>query len=140
MRTNTDITIYNKYYSEDDKDYAYLRTVVSDVEWENRKARNVLASGGNIAADQAVIYIPFARGAAYKSPKAWQALDAGDKPDYWTLERGSLIAKGTLTTEITGATTTDTLKNTYDDVLEISSVDTYDMGSLALQHWKVSGK
>ena len=144
MRTNCDITIYNKYISSGaDK---YQLTVIPLVEWENRKAANTLATGGNINADSATIFIPFARDANYVKPKAWQALSS--KTGKWTLQKGDFIVKGVVSDTIHDAVVSPAsaafnisdLKKKYDDVLEISSVDTMDFGSLSLQHWKVSAK
>ena len=138
MKTNSDITIYNKYIVAATRTEAYQRTQVQDVAWESRKAANVLATGGNLAADAARIFIPFARDEDYLDPKAWQALST--KTGKWTLQVGDIIVKGLISTEISGATTITTLKNTYDNVLIITSVDTMDMGSESMQHWQVGAR
>jgi len=131
----------------------YQRTVVADVAFEARKAANVLATGGNIAANSARVFIPFARGANYLKPKAWQVLTT--KTGKWTLQEGDYIVKGAVTDEIHAlipahgtdpiipavpAFTITNLKTLYDDVLQVMSVDTMDMGSLHLQHWNVGLK
>ena len=134
MKTNTGITIYNRVTGTE----TYQRTQISAVMWENRKARNVIASGGNMAADQASIYIPMVGQTAYLKPKAWQALVS--KTGKFTIQVGEYIVKGLVTDEIGTGFTITALKAKYDDVLQISSVDTMDMGSAALQHWKVSAK
>ena len=138
MLTNTALTLYNKYYDSGTKEDVYQRTVIPAVMWENRKAANTLASGGRIAANQAAVYIPKAQGADYVAPKAWLALV--DKTGKWTLQDGDILIKGTVVTEIGGTTTSTVIRDTYDDVLEITSVDTIDMGSVALQHWEVGAK
>ena len=134
MKTNSDLTIYNRVANSE----TYQRTQIVGVVWENRKAANVLASGGNIAADQASIYIPLARGAAYLAPKAWQALVT--KTGKWTLQNGDYIVKGLVTDTIGTGFTITALKAKYDDVLQITSVDTMDSGSPALQHWQLGAK
>jgi hypothetical protein len=142
MRTNTSCTVYNKYVTAGNA--LYQRTVISAVEWENRKAVNVIKSG-LLEADSAVIFIPSSNVTTYLKPKAWQALST--KTGKWTLQNGDVIVKGTVTDEIHAAvvsppsaafTMTD-LKAKYDDVITVHSVDTFDLGSTALQHWKVSG-
>jgi len=136
MRTNTDCTIFNKYIvSSVEK---YQRTVIADVAWENRKQANILATGGNIAANSARIFIPFARGTNYLKPKAWQALTT--KTGKFTFQEGDFIVKGAVTDEIGTGFTMTNLKAKYDDVLQVTSVDTMDMGSLHLQHWNVGLK
>ena len=84
--------------------------------------------------------------ANYVKPKAWLALVS--KTGKWTLAEGDMIVKGTVTDEIhpavvsppSAAFTVSNLKAKYDDVLAITSVDTFDMGSMALRHWEVGAK
>lgn len=142
MRTNCVATIYNRYIVSGVEHYQ--RSVISAVEWENRKAANVIQSG-LLAADSAVIYIPFTVGVNYIGPVAWRALSI--KAGKWTLTVGDVLVKGAVTDEIHDAvvsppnaafTMTD-LKAKYDDVVVIKSVDKMDYGSYPLQHWKVSG-
>ncbi len=151
MNVNTGITIYNKYIVNSKE--AYQRTQVTDIEWQSRKGSNVIATGGNIAADAAKIVIPVVRGTNYLAPKAWQALVS--KTGKWTLQIGDFIVKGLITDEIhdlipeiTGppvipaipAFTITNLKAKYDDVLSISSVDLKDGGSQLLERWEVAAK
>lgn len=145
MRTNCDITLYNRYLVSGAEKWQRMQITAPvgyAVLWENRKASNVIRSG-LLAADQATIYIPFSRGAAFLAPKAWQALTT--KTANWTLQVGDLIVKGRVTDEIHDAIvsppsvafTVTMLKAKYDDVLTIKSVDTMDLGSVSLRHWKV---
>lgn len=148
MRTNCDITIYNRYVVSGAE--KYQRVVVLGVAWENRKAANTLASGGKIAAYSARVFIPFARGVSYIEPKAWQALTS--KTGKWTLQEDDVIVKGAVTDEIVAASTDPithvvtpaftitSLKAKYDDVLTVASVDTMDTGSFSMQHWNVGLK
>ena len=132
MIPNTDITIYNKYGTEN-----YQRTVVPDVVWQATKAVSG-AQSGLLSSNVAAILIPFARDTNYLAPKAWLALVT--KTGKWTLKEGDYIVKGSVSTEITGATTISTLKATYDDVVMITSVDVMDQGSPAVQHFDVGCK
>lgn len=138
MNTNTALTIYNKYYDTSTKTEKYQRFLLSAVEWEDRKDSNVLASGGDKAANQATIYIPLSVGAAYKKPKPWLAL--ADKTANFTLQIADLVVKGNVADELSASFTPSDLLNKYDDVLRITSVDTFDMGSLNMRHWKVGAK
>lgn len=104
-------------------------------------ASNVLAAGGNQAVNQAQIYIPFPIGkATYKKPKEWLALSVADKADYWTAQVDDLIYKGQLSQELSDDYTPSELKADYDDVLRVSSIDTYDEGSYIMRHWKLGAK
>lgn len=139
MKTNTALTLYNKYYDSESGLNVYPRTVIPAVMWQNRKARNVLASGGNLAVDQATIFIPFTGNLDnFTAAKAWLALS--DKSANWTLQRGDLVVKGEVNDELGSEFTPSDLKAKYDDVLEISMIDTMDMGSKKLQHWQVGAK
>jgi hypothetical protein len=142
MRTNCVATVYNRYIVSGAEHYQ--RTVIGNVAWFNTKASNVLRSG-LLAADSAVIYVPLSNGANYIDPKPWTALTV--KTGFWTLAVGDVIVKGLVTDEIHDAVvsppsvafTMTNLKAAHDDVITIKSVDTFDMGSASLRHWKVSG-
>jgi len=132
MRTNCSITIYNKYLVN--RIETWQRVQVESVQWEQRHARNQ-----NDSDDLATIYIPMTRGANYLKPRAWQALVS--KSGKWTLQVGDVIVKSLVSNELaTGGFTLTSLKNTYDDVLVITSVDTRDFGSANMQHWQVGAK
>ena len=136
MKTYHDLTLYNKYASSGDE--AYQRTQIQGVHWENRKGSNVIASGGNIAADQVAVFIPFVRGDNYLDSKAWLSLVS--KVGKWTLKVGDYLVKGLVADEIIGAFTISSLKAKYDDVLQITTVDFADYGTARSQHWKLGGK
>ena len=139
MKTNTPLTIYNKYYDQDLQKEVYQRKVIPAVMWEDRKDRNVIATGGNLAANQATIYIPFTWDLpTFLKPKAWLAL--ADKTTNWTIQKGDILVKGELTQELGSSYTPSDLKADYDDVLSVASLDTMDLGSFALQHWKIGAQ
>lgn len=138
MRTNSNITIYNKYIDASTRTEKYQRTEILQVAWENRKGSNILASGGNIAVDQATIFIPSMGRENYLAGKEWKALTS--KTGYWTLQVGDVIVRGLVTDSISGATTITSLKEKYNDVLVVSSVDFMDAGSLNMHHWKVGAQ
>ena len=131
MRTNADLTLYNKYLVN--RVEVWQRVEILQVQWEQRHARNQ-----NDSDDLATIYIPLARGDDYLTPRNWQAL--GSKSGYWTLQVGDVVVKNLVEDEISVSTPLSLLKNTYDDVLVITSVDVRDFGSPDLQHWQVGAK
>jgi IMP dehydrogenase/GMP reductase len=135
MRTNANITIYNKYVDPETLSEKYQRHQIVAIAWESRKAVNVIRSGGYIEADRAALYIPFRRGEYYQGPIAWQALV--DKSGFWTLQQGDFVVKGLVTDEISDTFTITDLSRKYDDVFTISSIDTMDQGSPHLHHWQV---
>lgn len=136
MRTNSPCTIYNKYIVN--RVATFQRVQIAAVAWENRKAKNSLAVGGGITANQARIFIPFARGLNYVEPIAWQALV--NKAGFWTLQKGDVIAKGLIATDIENATQLTQIKETVDNVFVIDSIDTMDGGSISMHHWQIEAK
>jgi hypothetical protein len=135
MRNNADLTIYNKYIDPATRTEAWQRTQIRGVLWENRKASNVLASGGNMAANQANIYVPFMRGAEYLPYTEW--LQLSSKTGYWTFQDGDFVVRGLVNDAISGSFTISDLKAKYRDVLSIRSVETMDMGSYGMCHWQI---
>jgi len=148
MQHNCTCTLYNKISGTE----TYQRVVIPEVEWENRKGVNGMKSGA-LASNSARVFVKKSLGANYVKPKAWQTLTT--KTGKWTLQEGDVIVKGTVTDEIHVAIpysagppivqavadfTVTSLKNKYDDVLTITSVDTFDMGSLSMQHWELGAK
>jgi hypothetical protein len=132
MRTNSDVTIWNKYRVANID--TWQRVVVPDVAWEQRHARSQFDSD-----DLATVYIPMARDEDYLSPRVWQALS--DKSSNWTIQVGDVIAKGSISQALTaGIYTLSNLKAAYDDVLVITAVDTYDYGSANMQHYRIGAK
>ncbi|RUM43009.1 MAG: hypothetical protein DSY80_06270 [Desulfocapsa sp.] len=136
MKTNADLTIYNRYISS--RADVYLRTVVKKVALENQRAVRNRSHGGVISDDKAIVYIPMAHGGDYLSPKDWQALST--KTGNWTLQEGDIIVKGEVADTISSAFTVSDLMAKYDDVLKITAVDTWDAGSSSMHHWQVSAK
>lgn len=134
MKTNSDITIFNKHVDPTTRGEVWQRTQIVGVTWENSKAANVLRSG-LIEADKVAVYIPYARGASYLSPRAWQALSV--KTGRWTLQAGDVLVRGLISEDIDADYTISNLKAEYDDVMVVRSVDLMDAGSQALWHWQV---
>lgn len=146
MKTNADVTLYNRYIDAGTRSERYQRTYLSGVLWENRKAAEVLAGGGEMAANQAAVYIPRARGAAYLPPADWLAL--AEKSGFWTLQPGDYLVRGLAVEEISDELDEEAsvlfgigdLKAKYGTVLRIASVDEMDTGSAALAHWQIGAR
>lgn len=136
MLTNANLTVYNKYVDSATRSEKYQRASIIGVFWENRSAANKLATGGQIAADKARVFVPFQRGANYVKPKAWANL--ANKAGKWTLAEGDVIVYGLVSDEITGSFSITDLQKKHDDVLTVTSVDRQD--ALGLGHWEVGAK
>ena len=136
MRTNADITIYNRHFDKATRLDKYQRTILYGVFWDERKAVNRLQSGLEDA-DEVTIIIPFTVAAdkKYVPPKEFEKLL--DKSNYFTLQEGDRVVKGAVDFEITGKASD--LDKEY-EAFTITSVDTKDFGSLHMRHWEVGAK
>lgn len=118
MRTNTDITLYSKSIVAGEE--SYIRSVIRDVKWEDRRAANA-RQPGEIKADDVAIYIPMARGVL-------------------SIRVGDVIVRGIVTDEISPAFTVTALRAKYPlSVCAVKSVDRMDQGSPAIRHWQIGG-
>jgi len=128
---NSDITIYNKYILN--RAEKYQRFELYGVVWQATDA--ISRAKEQVAANSALIMIPFALGIEYQKPKAWQANRTG-----WTLQEGDIVVRGIATEEIDTEYTISNLRSDYDDVVMITSVAAMDEGSLNVRHWEVNCK
>ena len=136
MYTNSNITIYNKYFDKATRTDKYQRTVLYGVFWDDRKAMNRVQSGLQDA-DEVFIAIPFTVNIdkQYFNPKEFEKLE--DKTGYFTLQEGDRVVKGEIDFEVTSKLSD--LDKQY-EAFTITSVDTKDFGSSHMKHWEVGGK
>lgn len=119
---NTDITVYNRYYDKNLEIDCYKRTVIRDVDWQEKQEGSIQDKG--LIVDSSVkIFIDKLNN--YISPKAFRKLE--NKENYFTLDIGDLIAKGNIDFEITGQKpfTIKNLEQDYDDVTSILAVSKF---------------
>lgn len=136
MKTNSDITLYNKYLDKETRLDKYQRTVLKGVFWEDKKAYNRLQSGLE-SADEVSIIVPFKvpLERQYLSPKEFEK--AIDKSSYFTLQETDRVVKGIIDYEITSKVSD--LDKEY-EAFTITSVDTKDFGSNHMRHWELGCK
>lgn len=143
------VTLYN--VSEDPTTLAltYNITILDGVFLDIGKTRNVEKTG--LADANAVnLFIPFSVNAVdgqtnaaktYISPKAYRRLE--DKTGYWTLEPGG-ESSGADCFFVKGRVVSNEgyrdLREKYDNVYDVSTVDLRDFGSEDMQHWQVGGR
>lgn len=132
MRTNADMTIYNKVFDKATRMDKYQRTTLYGVFWDESKAYNRLQSGLE-SADKVFIVVPFSTPAEreYISPKEFEKLD--DTTDYFTIREEDRVVKGRIDLEIDKSTDLDREFEAF----TITSVDTKDFGSFHMQHWEL---
>ncbi len=160
-----EVTIFNKKYDESIKDYVYIRTYLVGVNLDLTKAINVIKSGLENA-NTGTLVVPdsveseekqFLRPKEYKRAKVFNPLTVSDvnksevntmnkikvlslenSEEVWTLQPGDIIVSGLIDYVIKNENTIKKLRDEYDDVYEIVSVDTKLKGGLP--HWEVGLK
>lgn len=133
-----EITIFNKKYDETTRDYKYVRTYLIGVNLDLSKAANVIKSGLENA-NIGTLIVPEdvdSDNKIFTKPKEYKK--AEDINTLWTLQPGDIIVAGIIDYIINENNTITNLKNVYDDVYEIVSVDTKLKGGLP--HWEVGLK
>lgn len=134
MITNGDCTVFNRVYDKATRMDTWVATHLRGVFWEDCKAANVVKSGMRDA-DSVRIFIPFfvdAEGKIFEKSMGFQK----NPKNHFTLRAEDKIVRGIVTYD--GSITK--LQDEFDDVMTITSVDTFDYGSDGMQHWEVSGK
>lgn len=143
------VTIYNVSENPDTLKLEYNVTFLRGVFLDRRQAANIEKSGLRDA-DAATLFIPFTVEAVdavtgapkqYIGPKAYRQLE--DVSGYWTLEGGgmssgedSFFIKG----EVLNYNGYAKMRELYDDVFDITTIDTRDFGSPDMQHWQVGAR
>ena len=149
MYTPHTVTIYNVSENPDTLWLEYNITILRGVFLDRHEAANIEKSGLRDA-DAATLFIPFSVQAVdattgakkkYISPKAYRQLE--DTSGYWTLEGGgmssgadSFFVKGEVVNTIGYAK----MREMYDDVYDITTIDIRDFGSEDMQHFQVGAR
>lgn len=149
MYTPHTVTIYNVGENPDTLEQEYNMTFLRGVFLDRRQAANIEKSGLRDA-DAATLFVPFSVEAVdavtgtpkeYIGPKAYRQLE--DTSGYWTLEPGGLgssadsfFVKG----EVVNYLGYGKMRELYDDVYDITTIDTRDFGSPDMQHWQVGAR
>jgi hypothetical protein len=119
VQTNTNLTLYSRSISGGLE--SWTRSVIRDVQWENTKAANLIASGLQ-SANAVDVYIP-----------------THNRTTTITIKPGDVIVEGIVTDEIDTEYTISNLKADNADVVVVKTVDRYDFGSSPLRHIRVGG-
>ena len=157
-----EITLYNRKYDPSIKDYVYVRTYLTGVNIDLTKAVNVIKSGLENA-NTGTIVIPEdidSQGKVFLSPKKYKKARVynpltvkevneatvknineikvfllSKAEEVWTLQPGDIIVANLVNYVIKNDNTIKKLRDEYDDVYEIVTVDTKLKGGLP--HWEV---
>lgn len=130
---NADITIYNRYYDKILEKDCYQRTIIKDVDWQEKQQGSVQDKG--LVVDSSIkIFIDKLDN--YITPKAFRKLKTGERENYFTLDVGDLIVKGNINFKIIGVKpfSVKNLESEFDDVTTILSVSKFS------DHFEVESK
>ena len=148
MYTPHTVTIYNLRENanfEMESNITILRGVFLDISQGANITKSGLAN-----ADAATLFVPFDVLAVdgytetekeYVTPKEYAALN--NTSGYWTIATGGetspvgcFFVKG----EVVDASGYSALRQKYDHVFDVTTVDLRDFGSAGMEHWQVGGK
>lgn len=111
MQPNAICTVFSHKYNEETRKYDWIKTVISDIYWQGSTGSKNNKSG-MVQDNETIIFIPFSSTNFAVSPE--------DK-----------ILRGT---------TTEIIPTNIKGILTVTGVDTFDYGSLDMQHWEVTAK
>lgn len=120
---NATITVYNKYYDKTLERDCYKKTVIENVDWQEKQEGSIKEKG--LVLDSSIkIFIDKLDN--YISPKSFRRLGPEERENYFTLDIGDLIVKGEVDFEITGQKpfTIKNLEQNY-DVVSILAVSKF---------------
>ena len=132
------ITVINRKYNAATGYDEWIPTVITGASWYSKLAASVTQAGLKTA-DTATVRIPVGadtQGRTYKSPAAYKA--AVSVSGAWTLARGDLIVRGTVTAAAGQSLTPADITAKHDDAYTIIGV-TDNTRRPREPHWKVVG-
>ena len=132
MKTNTNMSVFNKYTNKN-KNVLFKKHLIDNVFWDDSKGIN--RNLGYENADDVNVFIPKSQNdmSGYVEPKKYKGLS-----NTWTLENGDFIVKGN--TNESEVLSIRELVQKYDNVFTISLVDDKDFGSENMHHFEIRGK
>lgn len=136
MNTNTDITIFNKWYNPEKRLDEWHRTQISGVNWYGGQSVTV-GDKGLMTADTYKVRIPLASapdGKTFVCSNKYKSKAKDALAGCWTLQNGDCIARGLIDTDITQ------LKEIAAEYFIITGWSDNRRGSPYTQHWKIDGK
>ena len=119
------------------KQRAYLRGLANKL-----PAKYQIGKSGLENASSGTIYIPTedldSENKEYISPKKYNQLSKEEVEKYYTFQNGDIVVSGIIDYTIDENNTITTLKNNFDDVLQIITIDNKLKGGLP--HWEIALK
>lgn len=132
MRTNVDITIYNKRYDPKIRGDTWHRTVLKGVHLYCEHKVQLLATG-LVNADLYKIRVPLDVGTDKRYVPQGEYQEAGDNSDLWTIQKGDYIVRG-IGPDISS------LKELQGSIIDTCKVTAWsDNRRGGLPHWRIEG-
>lgn len=125
LNPNTDITIYNTYYDEEDEDIKrYKKTIIRGVNWQ-QKTESTVSDKGMLIANSTLIFMNKLDN--YISPKRFLKLSEKERKNYFTLAPGDRIVKGAVDFVVTGRNpySIANLEDEFDEVVSICTISKF---------------
>ena len=139
---NDTATLYIRRIDADRKE-VWSRVVFRGVVWSQKTIRALDANGTLRHVQQTVLIVPVevvalvgTAAASFVKPKAYAALNDTQRATAWTLDKGSVIVRGEITTNISDTYKISDLKAANDTYATIQAI-TDNTGRVALNHWQV---
>lgn len=130
MKTNTNMTIYNKYIEPFTHKTIYKKHLIDNVFWDDSLGVNLNMGYEN--ADKVNVYIPYNTNdfSTYKNSKEFNGVG-------WTLQNGDFMIKGETESGLEEISGIKELSN-Y-EVFTMTVCDNKDFGSSNMQHFEIRG-
>lgn len=142
MKTNCNVTLYNKFINKTTSKEEYKRTFIQGASWQESEVKTIV-NNTLLSADSIKIRIPLNsdfQNKAYIEPKAWSKLEDNVRENYFTFQGGDRIVKGECDYIYSATNLIAKLDGNYDNVATIMNIAINDFGSKALQHYYLGGK
>lgn len=140
MLTNSDLTLFNRYYDNKKDCYLYKKTYLKGVNWQDTKSISVTDLGA-VSVDRTTIFVPVdvnSGGNKYLKPKTFKR--HADKTLIYTFENEDIVVKGIIDFDINTPKGVANLQHQYDDVMVITKVVDNRYGSKGIQHFELEVK
>ena len=128
MMTNTKMSIFNRYVNPTTKDVTFIKHLIDNVFWDDRKEVN--QDKGHSKANNVQVFIPKNKNDLSDLVKPSQF----DGEKNWTIATGDFIVKGDIDKSSVSKI------SELEDVFTITFVDEKDYGSPNMHHFEIKGE
>lgn len=140
MFTNSDMTLFNRYYDKDEDCYKYTKTYLRGVNWQDSKSV-IISSTGVTSEDSTRIFIPLnvdSEEKKYYKPKSFKKIE--DKSKIYTFDNEDIVVKGIIDFDVNALKGISQMQKDCDDVMTITKVIDNRYGTRGVQHFELEVK